>query len=133
MLVCQFRHSPGSTDAYFTAPRRPFVSRKQCRERWHVKCFTDVMLDSESQNFDQGGNVAMYYQIIAESDVHPGRRLLRGTNGDGYIQLEFDTEPIAVPERDFDRLRAMHHYRSVSSDGAYDQLASMGGQEQAAY
>lgn len=75
----------------------------------------------------------MYYQIIAESDVHPGRRLLRGIDGDCYIQLEFDSEPIAVPKHDFDRLRAMHHYRSVSCDAAYDSLGAIGGQEQAAY
>jgi len=91
------------------------------------------MLDPVTHGFDQGGIFAMDYQIIAESDVHPGRRLLRGNNGDGYIQLTFDTEPIAVPERDFDRLRAMHHYRSVTSDPQYDPLAAMSGQEQIAY
>jgi hypothetical protein len=75
----------------------------------------------------------MNFRIIAESDVHPGRRLLRGRDGDGYIQLASDTEPIAVPEHDFDRLRAMRHYRSVASDPSYDPLAAMSGQEQVAY
>jgi hypothetical protein len=91
------------------------------------------MLYPVARDLDQGGIVAMNYQIIAESDVHPGRRLLRGIDGDGYIQLTSDTEPIAVPEQDFDRLRAMHHYRSVASDPPYDPLASMNGQEQIAY
>jgi hypothetical protein len=75
----------------------------------------------------------MYFQIIAESDVHPGRRLLRGLDGDCYIQLEPDTKPIALSQRDFDRLRAMHHYHTVTSDVACDPLAAMSGQEQIAY
>lgn len=75
----------------------------------------------------------MYFQVIAESDVHPGRKLLRGIDGDGYIQLEYDTEPIAVAEHDFDRLRAMHHYRSVANDVACDPLTAIGGQEQIAF
>lgn len=90
------------------------------------------MFYSATHRFGQAGDVAMYYQIIAESDVHPGRRLLRGIDGGGYIQLDFDTEPIAVPTHDFDRLRAMGHYRSVISDVAYDPLATLSGQEQIA-
>jgi hypothetical protein len=91
------------------------------------------MLVSVSHGLDQGGIVAMSYQIIAESDVHPGRRLLRGRDGDGYIQLDSNTEPIAVPEQDFARLRAMQHYRSVTPDPIYDPLADLGGQEPLAF
>jgi hypothetical protein len=91
------------------------------------------MLDPATRGRDQGGIAAMYYQIIAESDVHPGRRLLRGIDGDGYIQLEIDSEPIAVPQHDFDRLRAMHHYRPVTEDVAFDPLRVMSGQEQIAF
>jgi hypothetical protein len=58
----------------------------------------------------------MEFQIIAESVIHPGRRLLVGSDGDGYIQLELGTAPIAVPEHDFVRLLAMRHYRFVQSD-----------------
>jgi hypothetical protein len=54
-------------------------------------------------------------------------------DGDCYIQLESDTKPIALPQRDFDRLRAMHHYRTVASDVSCDPLAAMSGQEQIAY
>ena len=74
----------------------------------------------------------MDYQIIAESNVHPGRRLLVGRDGDGYIQLETDAAPIAVPEHDFVRLLAMRHYRFIQSDIYLDPIAVMGGQYQIA-
>lgn len=75
----------------------------------------------------------MNFQTIAESEVHPGRRLLVGHNGDGYIQLEADTEPIAVSKSDFLRLRTMRHYRSVTSEIYADPLAVLGEQEHAAF
>ncbi len=55
----------------------------------------------------------MDYKIIAESTVHSERRLLIGREGRGYIQLDASSKPIAVPERDFARLRSMRHYRPV--------------------
>lgn len=91
------------------------------------------MFDTVVRRLDQGGIIVMCYQIIAESDVHPGRRLLRGNDGDGYIQLDSDAEPIAVPEHDFARLRAMQHYRSVAPDLSCDPLAEVGGQESLAF
>ena len=58
----------------------------------------------------------MDFQIVAESVVHPGRRLLVGRDGDGYIQLSMDDTPIAVPEYDFVRLLAMRHYRFIQTE-----------------
>lgn len=55
----------------------------------------------------------MDYKIIAESTVHSDRRLLIGGEGRGYIQLDASSRPIAVPARDFARLRSMRHYRPV--------------------
>ncbi len=55
----------------------------------------------------------MDYQVVAESIVHPDRRLLIGREGTGYIQLDGSSPPIAVSDRDFARLRMMAHYRSV--------------------
>jgi hypothetical protein len=58
----------------------------------------------------------MDYQVVAESVVHPGRVLMVGRDGDGYIKLETESTPIAVPELDFVRLLAMSHYRFVEAD-----------------
>lgn len=58
----------------------------------------------------------MDYQVVAESAVHPGRVLMVGCDGDGYIMLETGTAPIAVPELDFVRLLAMSHYHFVEAD-----------------
>lgn len=74
----------------------------------------------------------MDFQIIAESVVHPGRRLLVGRDGDGYIQLDMGAEPIAVPEHDFVRLLAMRHYRFIPTDIYLDQFAAMSDQDQIA-
>ena len=45
---------------------------------------------------------------------HP-RRLLVDAAGGGYIQLPPSARPVAVPEPDFRRLRAMHHYEPVKT------------------
>ncbi len=55
----------------------------------------------------------MDYQVVAESIVHQDRRLLIGREGNGYIQLDSSSLPIAVSDRDFARLRMMGHYRPV--------------------
>ncbi len=54
------------------------------------------------------------YQIVAESKVHLGRRLLVNPSGVGYIQLDQNSMPIPMPEADFARLLAMSHYNAVA-------------------
>ncbi|WP_152412768.1 hypothetical protein [Nitrolancea hollandica] len=54
------------------------------------------------------------YQIVAESKVHLGRRLLVNPSGVGYIQLDQNSMPIPMPEADFARLLAMSHYHAVA-------------------
>ncbi len=57
----------------------------------------------------------MDLQVIAESVVHSERRLLVGREGRGYIQLDSSSLPIEVPRHDFERLRSMGHYRTVTA------------------
>ena len=54
-------------------------------------------------------------QVVARSRVHHTRRLLVDAPGGGYIQLHPSARPVAVPEPDFRRLRAMHHYEPVKT------------------
>ena len=49
--------------------------------------------------------------VVAESAVHPGRRLLRGYDGRGYLQLTPDARPLPMSDADFSRLCSMRHYR----------------------
>lgn len=50
--------------------------------------------------------------VVAESAVHPGRRLLRGHDGQGYLQLTPQASPFPLSAADFRRLCAMRHYRA---------------------
>lgn len=54
------------------------------------------------------------YRIVAESVVHPGRRLLVNHLGEGFLQLGINAMPLPVSREDFDRLRRMEHYRPVA-------------------
>ncbi|HET7036294.1 MAG TPA: hypothetical protein VFI42_11495 [Thermomicrobiaceae bacterium] len=49
--------------------------------------------------------------IVAESAVHPGRKLLQARDGAGYLQLGHDATPLPLSSADFKRLRGMSHYR----------------------
>ena len=85
-----------------------------------------------SERSDRHGVETMDYQIIAESNIHPGRRLLVGCNGDGYIQLAIGAEPIAMEEHDFVRLLVMRHYRLVPAILHLDRFAPFGLRDQVA-
>lgn len=50
--------------------------------------------------------------VVAESAVHPGRKLLQGRDGACYLQLGRDATPLPLSSADFTRLRAMSHYRT---------------------
>jgi hypothetical protein len=54
------------------------------------------------------------FEIVAESKVHFGRRLLVNPSGVGHIQLDQNSMPIPMPEEDFARLLAMSHYNPVA-------------------
>ena len=84
------------------------------------------------ERFDRYKVDTMDYQVIAESAIHQGRRLLVGGDGDGYIQLAMGTDPIAVPEHDFVRLLAMRHYRIVPADLYLDRFAPLTVRDQVA-
>ena len=53
--------------------------------------------------------------VVARSRVHHTRRLLVDAAGAGYIQLHPTARPVAVPDPDFRRLRAMRHYEPVET------------------
>ncbi|HEU5424577.1 MAG TPA: hypothetical protein VFU72_13610 [Nitrolancea sp.] len=50
--------------------------------------------------------------VVAESAVHPGRKLLQARDGAGYLQLDHHATPLPLSSADFKRLRAMSHYRT---------------------
>jgi len=50
--------------------------------------------------------------VVAESAVHPERKLLQSRDGTGYLQLDRDAQPLPLSRSDFRRLRAMSHYRT---------------------
>ena len=54
------------------------------------------------------------FEIVAESKVHFGRRLLVNPSGVGHIQLDQNSMPMPMPEADFARLLAMSHYNPVT-------------------
>jgi len=83
-------------------------------------------------HFDRHKVDTMDYQVIAESIIHLGRRLLVGGDGDGYIQLAIGADPIAVPEHDFIRLLAMRHYRIVPADLYLDRFPPIAVRDQVA-
>lgn len=56
-----------------------------------------------------------HYRVIAESAIHPGRRLLMNRRGEGFLQLESDSTPQPVPPADFARLRRMSHYQPIQT------------------
>jgi len=56
-----------------------------------------------------------HYRVIAESAIHPGRRLLINRRGEGFLQLESDSTPQPVPPADFARLRRMSHYQPIKT------------------
>jgi len=56
-----------------------------------------------------------HYRVIAESAIHPGRRLLMNRRGEGFLQLESDSTPQPVPPADFARLRRMSHYQPIKT------------------
>lgn len=56
-----------------------------------------------------------HYRVIAESVIHPGRRLLMNRRGEGFLQLESDSTPQPVPPADFARLRRMSHYQPIQA------------------
>lgn len=53
------------------------------------------------------------FQVIAESAVHRGRRLLIGSDGNRYIQLDIAEPPVQITCADFQRLQSMGHYHPV--------------------
>lgn len=55
------------------------------------------------------------FQIIAESAVHRGRRLLICSDGNRYIQLDIAEQPVQITDADFQRLQAMRHYHPVDA------------------
>lgn len=57
------------------------------------------------------GRSLMDFEVIAENALCPGRRLLVGSDGSGYLQLGAAQAPIPVSDDDFARLQAMSHYR----------------------
>jgi hypothetical protein len=56
----------------------------------------------------------MDYQIVAESAIHRGRRLLIGSDGAGYLQVDPGIPPVLLSDADFARLRSMHHYADLA-------------------